>query len=54
MKGHEARNFVRELLAYGQGQSRKVEILENWYSDEWNEGVTPRNAHTDTPTGISV
>ena len=25
MKGHEARNFVRELLAYGQGQSRKVE-----------------------------
>ena len=36
---------VRKWKAYAQSRRAfKPETLENWYSDGWNEGVTPRSA----------
>lgn len=53
-----ARTTVRCVPDWkGQAQVeglKKSRILENWYFDGWNEGVTPRSVHTDTPTGIGA
>ena len=38
-------NYKWGYALWGGKSSGENRVFSNWYSEEWNEGVTPRNAH---------